>query len=66
MDFCDFWMLIIVGIMNPLLQRVYNNLCFMTSLLQRAVELEKKDVGGKSDPYCVVLYGDQKHLTKVQ
>ena len=66
MDFCDFWMLIIVGFMTPLLQRVYNNLCFMTSLLQRAVELEKKDVGGKSDPYCVVLYGDQKHLTKVQ
>ncbi len=33
--------------------------------MQRAVELEKKDVGGKSDPYCLIQYGDQKYQTKV-
>jgi hypothetical protein len=35
-------------------------------VVQKAVELEKKDVGGKSDPYCLVLYADQKHKTKVR
>jgi hypothetical protein len=33
--------------------------------MQRAVELEKKDVGGKSDPYCLIQYSDQKYQTKV-
>ncbi len=33
--------------------------------MQRAVELEKKDLGGKSDPYCLIQYSDQKYQTKV-
>ena len=34
-------------------------------ILQQAVDLEKKDLGGKSDPYCIITYEDYQSETKV-
>jgi len=34
-------------------------------VVHQAVELEKKDIGGKSDPYCIVQYENSKSETKV-
>ena len=34
-------------------------------MVHRAEQLEKKDVSGKSDPYVVITYQDQRQETKV-
>ena len=51
----------------------YLNVVFLLTLtnlydyiiIQQAVDLEKKDLGGKSDPYCIITYEDYQSETKV-